>query len=71
MLEMSEYEDKWIHIDDIPDHEFGTDLMKNLIFAIFEDGDVDHILNAVEDLSGYFDLAIPYATPLLKFKDKP
>ena len=66
MFHLSEFEnDEWVHVDNIPDHDFGKELMKDLLSTIYNNGSLEDIHSALDDLTGYFDISMPKDLPPL------
>jgi len=55
--------------DEPLDHDVGKELMKDLLFAIYEDGDLETIYSSLEDLSGFFGVEMPAHLPSIREKN--
>jgi hypothetical protein len=55
----------FIHEDDLPDLDFAKKMIKSVINAMYETGDIESLEDCLEELASCFQLKIPNKKPLL------
>lgn len=59
----------YVHEDNIPDLQFCSEMLENIIEAIYVTGDVGKLEDSLDELTNQFDLRLPRTDPLLEKKD--